>query len=169
MFCLRAQPPVMTAVVQAFYLQYTEHTFKTCRLLAIYCRLQVHLKCKCLVSISFRNWARFPARSSPRRALKSESERQKVTFPLKRVQMSHLSVWRCYFIHIRGIYPSAFPLNSPGQMDMHMLVKLIFIMAAYQHNIARARGKFGSTLYGKIHIYMLSKPEECYCILHILC
>uniref|UniRef100_A0A8C1Y3F4 Uncharacterized protein n=1 Tax=Cyprinus carpio TaxID=7962 RepID=A0A8C1Y3F4_CYPCA len=43
---------------------------------------------------------------------------------------------------------------------MHMLVKLIFIMAAYQHNIARARGKFGSTLYGKIHIYMLSKPEE---------
>uniref|UniRef100_A0A8C2DIP1 Sushi domain-containing protein n=1 Tax=Cyprinus carpio TaxID=7962 RepID=A0A8C2DIP1_CYPCA len=27
---------------------------------------------------------------------------------------------------------------------MHMLVKLIFIMAAYQHNIARARGVCGT-------------------------
>ncbi|ROL50132.1 hypothetical protein DPX16_15173 [Anabarilius grahami] len=41
------------------------------------------------------------------------------------------------------IYPSAFHLNSPGQVDMHVLVILIFMTAANQHNFARASGFCG--------------------------
>ncbi|XDV25250.1 hypothetical protein PO909_029196 [Leuciscus waleckii] len=53
--------------------------------------------------------------------------------------MSHLSVWRCDFIHIREDLPVCVLLNSPGQADMHMLVILILMTAAHQHNtIARA-------------------------------
>ncbi|KAK9976104.1 hypothetical protein ABG768_021310 [Culter alburnus] len=41
------------------------------------------------------------------------------------------------------IYPSAFHLNSPGQADMHVLLILIFMTAANQHNFARASGFCG--------------------------
>ncbi|CAM4566841.1 unnamed protein product [Leuciscus chuanchicus] len=53
--------------------------------------------------------------------------------------MSHLSVWRCDFIHIREDLLVCVLLKSPGQVDMHMLVILILMTAAHQHNtIARA-------------------------------
>ncbi|XP_059366468.1 interleukin-15 receptor subunit alpha-like [Carassius carassius] len=61
--------------------------------------------------------------------------------------MWHLSASRCYFTNIHEdftrIYPSAIPLNSPWQVDMHMFFTLIFITAANMHNIARASGVCG--------------------------
>lgn len=54
------------------------------------------------------------------------------------------------------IYPSAFLLNSPVQVDMHiMLVILILMTAAHQHNtIARASGKLRNITGKIIHLYV---------------
>ncbi|XP_067248411.1 interleukin-15 receptor subunit alpha isoform X3 [Chanodichthys erythropterus] len=59
------------------------------------------------------------------------STQHKCRTSLRGVVISYTFVW---------IYPSAFHLNSPGHADMHVLLILIFMTAANQHNFARASG-----------------------------